>query len=95
MGPVTVTEYESRVDRYDTQLRDRIGVDPENLNTEEKIAYLRQYREEQYEELLDAVYKRRGWDENSIPTMEKMQALGIDLPEVLEVIEWAKGQAIE
>ena len=56
------------------------------------MAHLRHFREEQYEGLLDAVYKRRGWDENSIPTVEKMQELGIDLPEVVEVIEWAKEQ---
>jgi aldehyde:ferredoxin oxidoreductase len=39
---------------------------------------------------MDAVYQRRGWDANSIPTSEKMHELGMDLPEVLEVIEQAK-----
>ena len=92
MGPVTTVEYESRAERYDTQLREIIGVDPENLNTEEKMAHLRQYREEQYEGLLDAVYKRRGWDLNSIPTVEKVGELGIDLPDVIEAIERAKKQ---
>ena len=29
---------------------------------------------------------------DSIPTVEKIKGLGIDLPEVLEVIEWAQGQ---
>ena len=32
----------------------------------------------------------RGWDANSIPTLEKLHELGIDLPEVLEVIAQAK-----
>ncbi|HBX69331.1 MAG TPA: aldehyde:ferredoxin oxidoreductase, partial [Chloroflexi bacterium] len=92
MGPVTAVEYESRAERYDNQLRDLIGIDPENLTTEEKMAHLRKYREDQYERLLDAVYKRRGWDENSIPSAEKMRALGMGLPEVLAVIEWALKQ---
>jgi aldehyde:ferredoxin oxidoreductase len=92
MGPVTISEYESRAERYDTQLRDVIGIDPENLSVETKMAHLRKYREEQYEGLLDAVYKRRGWDKDSVPTVEKMRSLGMDLPEVLEVITWAKGQ---
>jgi aldehyde:ferredoxin oxidoreductase len=92
MGPVTVVEYESRAERYDTQLRDILGIDPENLTVAEKMAYLRQYREDQYELLLDAVYKRRGWDENSIPTVEKLKELGMDLPEVIEVVNWAKQQ---
>src|SRR5215211_5530396 len=39
--------------------------------------------------LWDADYERRGWDRNSIPTTEKLRELGMDLPELLEVIEEA------
>ena len=39
---------------------------------------------------MDAVYERRGWDMNSIPTVEKLRSLGMDLPEVIEVVELAK-----
>jgi len=87
VGPVTEDEYESRQDRYDKQLEDLVGVDPAGLRTEEKRNRLRKYREDQYEQLLDAVYKRRGWSENGIPTKEKLASLGIDLPEVLQVVE--------
>jgi aldehyde:ferredoxin oxidoreductase len=87
MGPVTVDEYESRQERYDDQLRQLVGVDPEGLSTEEKLAKTRQYREDQYEKLLEVVYKRRGWTENGIPTPEKLAELGIDLPEVIAVVE--------
>lgn len=86
MGPVTAAEYESRVERYDQQLREQVGVDPEGMPVEEKIARLRAFREAQYEKLIDAVYKRRGWDANGIPTLEKVRELGIDLPEVVELI---------
>lgn len=92
MGPVTCAEYESRAERYDKQLLDRVGADPRNLSTEEKKRALRKFRQEQYELLLDAVYKRRGWDRNSIPTTEKVTELGMDLPEVLEVLEWVKNR---
>jgi len=92
MGPVTVEEYESRQDRYDEQLQRLVEVNPAEMSTAEKIKALREYREAQYELLLDAVYKRRGWDKNSIPTPEKLKELGIDLPEVLEVVEVAKNQ---
>ncbi len=92
MGPVTALEYQSRAERYDAQLREILGLDPQQLTIEEKIAQLRKHREAQYESLLDAVYKRRGWDENSIPTVEKLQELGIDLPEVVEVVEKAREQ---
>jgi aldehyde:ferredoxin oxidoreductase len=87
VGPVTEDEYESRQDRYDQQLEDLVGIDPAGLSTDEKKNRLRKYRENQYEQLLDAVYKRRGWSENGIPTKEKLVSLGIDLPEVLQIVE--------
>lgn len=87
MGPVTKEEYESRQERYDKQLKEKVGVDPEGKSTDEKIKILKDYRYDQYEQLADAVYKRRGWTMNGVPTKEKLQELGMDLPEVLEVIE--------
>ncbi|NOX60797.1 MAG: aldehyde:ferredoxin oxidoreductase [Chloroflexi bacterium] len=87
VGPVTVDEYESRAERYDQQLRDLVGVDPEGLSTEEKMAHLRRYREDQYERLMDAVYERRGWDRHGIPTLETLKRLGIDFPDVVAVVE--------
>jgi len=45
------------------------------------------YREGQYEQLLDAVYARRGWTSNGVPTIEHMKELGMDLPELIEVIK--------
>jgi aldehyde:ferredoxin oxidoreductase len=90
MGPVTKMEYESRQDRYDGQLKQLVEVDPAGMSTEEKMKELRKYREAQYEMLMDAVYERRGWDSNSIPTVEKLRELGMDLPEVIEVIEESK-----
>lgn len=93
MGPVTPLEYESRQERYDEQLKRLVGIDPAGLSTEEKVKRLRAYREEQYEKLVDAVYLRRGWDVNGIPTVEKLHTLGIDLPEVVEVVEAARKKA--
>ncbi len=85
-GPVTVEEYESRAERYDGQLKELIGVNPEGKTTEEKIKILRKYREEQYEKLLDAVYERRGWNKNGVPTIEHLKKIGMDLPELIEVV---------
>lgn len=87
MGPATAEEYESRAERYDTQLREEAGIDPSAMTTEEKVAVLRKYRMDRYEQLIDAVYKRRGWDSNGIPTLETLQRLGIDFPEVVAVVE--------
>jgi len=87
VGPVTEEEYDSRVDRYDAQLRDEAGVDPSGKTTAEKVQALRAYREAQYEELVDRVYERRGWTPDGVPTLAKLQELGIDLPEVAAVVE--------
>jgi aldehyde:ferredoxin oxidoreductase len=87
MGPVTNEEYESRQERYDQQLKELVGVDPEGMNTGEKVKALREFREGQYEALIDMVYQRRGWTENGIPTPEKLTSLGIDLPEVMGVVQ--------
>jgi aldehyde:ferredoxin oxidoreductase len=89
MGPVTVDEYESRAERYDKQLCEQVGIDPGNMTIQEKMAALRKYRQERYEKLVDTVYKRRGWDENGIPRLEKLRDLGIDLPEVVAVVQKA------
>jgi len=85
-GPVTSEEYESRAERYDKQLLDQVGFDPDGKTTEEKMSVLRKYRENRYEQLLDAVYERRGWTKNGVPKIEHLKKLGMDLPELLEVI---------
>jgi aldehyde:ferredoxin oxidoreductase len=86
MGPVTVEEYESRAERYDRQLVEKYGVDLIGKSTTDKIAILRQFREAAYEELKDAVYKRRGWTSDGIPTLATVRRLGIDFPDVVELL---------
>jgi aldehyde:ferredoxin oxidoreductase len=87
MGPVTPAEYESRQERYDKQLVEVHQVDISGRGTEEKVGLLRKFREEMYEKLKDAVYERRGWTSDGIPTVETAKRLGIDFPEVLEVLK--------
>ncbi|MFC2134111.1 aldehyde ferredoxin oxidoreductase family protein [Bacteroidota bacterium] len=92
-GPVTKEEYESRAERYDKQLKETVGFDIEGKSIEEKMAALRKYREEQYEGLIDAVYKRRGWDENGVPKIDFLKKIGMDVPELVELREkYDKGE---
>lgn len=86
-GPVTVEEYESRQERYDGQLKELIGVDPEGKSSEEKVKILRKYKEDQYEKLLDAVYKRRGWTNDGVPKIEYLKEIKMDLPELIETVK--------
>ncbi|MCT4564702.1 MAG: hypothetical protein N4A68_10400 [Maledivibacter sp.] len=87
MGPVTKEEYLSREERYDGQLRELVDYDPVGKTIEERMAVLREYREGQYDKLTDAVYKRRGWSNNGVPTLEHLKKLGIDFDEVVEVVK--------
>jgi len=87
MGPVTEEEYRSRAKLYDSQLGEKYNIDIAGMDTQAKVAALRERREAQYELLKDAVYARRGWTANGIPTLETVKRLGIDYPEVLEVLQ--------
>lgn len=87
VGPVTVEEYISREERYDKQLIEKLGVDPARHTVEEKVRLLRDFREDQYQKLCDAVYKRRGWNQNGIPVVETLQKFGVDFPDVVAVVE--------
>jgi aldehyde:ferredoxin oxidoreductase len=87
MGPVTIEEYESRAERYDGQLKASFGEDIDGKTTPDKLSRLRRFREERYERLKDAVYERRGWTRDGIPTVETVRRLGIDFPGVLEVLK--------
>lgn len=87
VGPVTKKEYESRAERYDKQLKEIIGVDPEGKTTEEKMKLIRDYRVMMYNKVVDAAYERRGWTKNGVPRIERLKELGIDLPELVEIIK--------
>ncbi|HET7839797.1 MAG TPA: aldehyde ferredoxin oxidoreductase C-terminal domain-containing protein, partial [Rectinemataceae bacterium] len=87
MGPVTEEEYLSRAERYDKQLKEKVGLDPAGKTTAQKIAALRKYREAQYESLIDAVFSRRGWTRDGVPTPEHLRKIGMDIPELMAVVE--------
>ncbi len=87
MGPVLPEEYEARKEYYDKILVENHSIDIAPKTMEEKIAILRKFREEAYEQLKDAVYKRRGWTNDGIPTIETVKRLGIDFREVMELLQ--------
>jgi aldehyde:ferredoxin oxidoreductase len=79
IGPVTELEYRSRHERYEKQLVEKVKIPRERLekmHVRERLQALQEYRRDQYQKLADAVYFRRGWTPNGIPTPQKMKALG-------------------
>jgi len=87
VGPVWEEEYESHAEHYDKQLTEKVGFNTDGKSTKEKLTVLRKYREREYERLKDSVYKRRGWNDNGVPTLKKVKELGIDTPDVLKLIK--------
>ncbi|MHA2256082.1 MAG: aldehyde ferredoxin oxidoreductase C-terminal domain-containing protein, partial [Candidatus Heimdallarchaeaceae archaeon] len=88
MGPVTQEEYLSREEQYYLkQLKEELGINPEGMSVKEKMDVIRKHREASYEKLKDAVYERRGWTNNGVPTLKKMKDLGMDFPEIQELLE--------
>lgn len=87
VGPVTEEEYIYRENYYDNKLKECVGVNPGDLTLEEKMKALRKYKEDYYEELMDAVYERRGWNNNGVPKLETLKRLGIDYKDVIETLE--------
>ena len=85
IGPVTEEEYLSREERYDTQLKENLGLDPSTLTLQEKMAKTKEYRMAQYFKLMDTVYVRKGWTLEGVPTIEHLKKIGMDLPEVIEM----------
>lgn len=90
MGPVTEMEYMSRKERYDKQLIEKLGLtkeEVEKMPVSEKIKLLYEYRQDQYQKLTDAVYYRRGWTPNGVPTPQKMKQLGFDDERMLKMLQ--------
>lgn len=86
MGPVAKNEYLHKQEHYDAQLRNEMNVDPDQYGVDEKIEILRKYRTERYEDLLKTVYALRNWDEDGVPTEEKLSEVGLHEPEYLAII---------
>ncbi len=90
MGPVTKIEYLSRKERYETTLMEKTAIsqqDLEQITVREKIKKLYDYRQNQYQKLADAVYYRRGWTPNGIPTPQKMKQLGFTDEKMLSMLQ--------
>ena len=103
MGPVTKEEYLSREEEYyKKDFIEKMGWTEEqvkNTPVEEKMAKLREYRYDQYNQLLDAVYKRRNWTKNGTVRLQKLIDMKMDYPDLVRIIrpylkaegEWPTG----
>jgi aldehyde:ferredoxin oxidoreductase len=94
MAPAFMEEFLSRKEYYEEYIKDVVGIDAAEKTDEEKLTILQAYRAEQYEKLVDVVYKEKGYDPNGIPTDEKLSDLGFAEEEYLNIVKTARA-AIE
>ena len=87
MGPVTPEEYLHREAYYDQCLVEKAGLDPEKMKLEKKVAELRKFRENHYEDLMTAMYERRGWTNEGVPKPGTLKRLELDDPDVMALCE--------
>jgi aldehyde:ferredoxin oxidoreductase len=83
-------EYISRKDRYDKYLVEKVRLAKEEVEKRtvlEKMKILYNYRQDQYQKLADAVYYRRGWTPNGVPTPQKMKQLGFTNKKMLTMLQ--------
>lgn len=92
MAPVFMNEFKSREDYYRTYLKDVVAVDIEAMSDKELLAALQAYRRDQYEQLTDAVYAEKGYDENGIPTDETLRRLGFEGEGYAEILDLARSR---
>ncbi|MCE5201303.1 MAG: aldehyde:ferredoxin oxidoreductase [Synergistaceae bacterium] len=85
LGPVWEDEWNARPEYFDEKLKE-FGEKIEGLSVKDKITLLQKHRRAQWEQLKLAVYKRRGWNKNGIPTLDTVKRLGIDYPDVIELL---------
>lgn len=86
LGPVFEDEWMARPDYFDEKLKE-FGENIDSLSVKEKVTLLQKHRRAQWEQLKAAVYKRRGWNKNGIPTLKTVKRLGIDYPEIVELLK--------
>jgi aldehyde:ferredoxin oxidoreductase len=89
VGPVTKEEYESRPSELRQAAQGPDGRGPGGEDRRGEDGLHRKWREDRYQKLCDAVYKRRGWTPNGVPTLETLQKYRGDFPEVVEVVPQA------
>ena len=71
------------------QLTERAGIPKEKvaqMSTEEKMNETWKYRAGEYTKLINSVYPKRGWTLNGVPKIEYLKELGMDLPELIEIV---------
>lgn len=90
MAPVFMDEFESRKAYYKTYLTETAGIDIASKSDEELLATLHQFRRDQYETLMDTVYKEKGYDRDSIPLDKTLIRLGMDAPEYMQIVAEAR-----
>jgi hypothetical protein len=57
------------------------------MTVREKLTVLYEFRRDQYQKLADAVYYRRGWTQNGVPTPQKMKQLGFTDKKMLKMLQ--------
>ena len=90
MAPVFMNEFMSRREYYIQYIHDVIEVSTDNKNDEEMLTLLQNFRVQQYEKLMDVVYKEKGYDPYGIPFDETLERLGFENKDYFDIVKSAR-----
>jgi aldehyde:ferredoxin oxidoreductase len=77
MAPVHSAEYKFRADYYDEWLKQNLGTDLLPQSQEQRHELLIEKRLEQYQQLCDIVYEKKGYNSNGVPKRETIERFAL------------------
>jgi len=95
MGPVYFNEYEARADYYDSWLKEQLGQDGIPNDPQLKHRMIIKFRQEAYQKLCDAVYRKKGYTQDAVPLPSTLERFGLLDDKALTILEEAGLNRIE
>ena len=77
MGPVYLNEYQSRAEYYEGWLKENSGESALPESAEQKLNLLIRKREQNYQQLCDIVYEKKGYTSQGVPKRETVNKFGL------------------
>ncbi|UCF73346.1 MAG: aldehyde:ferredoxin oxidoreductase [Deltaproteobacteria bacterium] len=87
MGPAYFNEYEARAEYYDSWLKEQLGEDGIPDDPQLRHRMIIRLRQEAYEKLCDAVYRKKGYTQDAVPLPSTLERFGLLDDKALTILE--------
>ena len=87
IGPAYFNEYKARADYYDSWLKGQLGENGIPDDPKIKHRMIIKFRQEAYQKLCDAVYRKKGYTQNAVPLPLTLKRFGLFDDKALAILE--------